>query len=93
MKATWNGKTIAESDDTVVVEENHYFPEAALKQEYLVASEHTSYCPWKGTAHYYSLDIDGRTNQNAVWYYPEPKKAASEISGRVAFWKGVAVTD
>src|SRR5215203_5884256 len=92
MKATWNGATIAESDDTVVVEGNHYFPEASLKREYVTFSNHRSSCPWKGQAHYYSLMVDGELNENAVWYYPEPSEAAREIKGRVAFWKGVKVS-
>jgi uncharacterized protein (DUF427 family) len=93
MKASWKGVVIAESDDTVVVEGNHYFPSQSLKPEYIVASDHTSYCPWKGTAHYYSLSVDGQLNENAVWYYPEPKDAASDIRDRVAFWRGVGVTE
>ena len=93
MKATWNGHIIAESDDTVVVEGNHYFPDTTLRREFLIPSQYTSYCPWKGTAHYYSLNVDGHTNENAVWYYPEPKEAASQIEGRVAFWNGVTVSD
>src|SRR6185369_14369366 len=92
MKATWNGATVAESDDTVVVEGNHYFPESSLKREYVTFSNHRSSCPWKGQAHYYSLMVDGEMNENAVWYYPEPSEAAREIKGRVAFWKGVKVS-
>jgi uncharacterized protein (DUF427 family) len=91
MKAVWNGHVIAQSDDTVVVEGNHYFPDSSLKKEYLENSSHESSCPWKGTAHYYSLKVDGRKNENAVWYYPEPSVAAKEIKGRVAFWKGVQI--
>jgi uncharacterized protein (DUF427 family) len=91
MKATWNGKVIADSDDTVVVEGNHYFPESALDRRYVASSATTSHCPWKGTAHYYTLTVDGTENPDACWYYPEPKPAASEIRGRVAFWKGVEV--
>ena len=91
MKATWNGATLAESDDTVVVEGNHYFPEASLKREYVTFSNHRSMCPWKGEAHYFSLMVEGDLNPNAVWYYPEPKEAAKEIKGRVAFWKGVKI--
>jgi uncharacterized protein (DUF427 family) len=91
MKAVWNGKVIAESSDIVTVEGNAYFPEAALKQEFVEPSKHTSVCPWKGPASYYSLNVDGATNKDAVWYYPEPKSAAAEIKGRVAFWKGVQV--
>ena len=93
MKAIWNGEVIAESDDTVVVEGNHYFPLTTLRQELVQPSAKTSYCPWKGTAHYYSLDVGGETNINAAWYYPKPKRAAKEIKDRVAFWRGVEVTD
>ncbi|GJM09667.1 MAG: hypothetical protein DHS20C11_19430 [Lysobacteraceae bacterium] len=93
MKATWNGVTIAESDDTVVVEGNHYFPESSLHTQYLVESDHTSFCPWKGTAHYHSLVVGGATNINCVWHYPAPKSAAIQIKGRVAFWRGVEITD
>lgn len=92
MRASWNGRTIAESDDVVTVEGNAYFPSASLDQSYLQPSQHTSACPWKGTAHYYSLDVDGKRNENAVWYYPEPKDAAANIRNRVAFWKGVTVS-
>jgi uncharacterized protein (DUF427 family) len=91
MKATWNGAVIAESDDIVKVEGNAYFPETALRKDVLLPSDHTSVCPWKGTANYYSLQVDGKTNPNAVWYYKTPKDAAAEIAGRVAFWKGVEV--
>ena len=92
MKAVWNGETIAESDDIVTVEGNAYFPATALREGVTRPSDHTSVCPWKGTAQYYSLEVGGKTNANAVWYYPEPKEAAKEIRGRVAFWKGVTVT-
>jgi len=91
MRATWNGAVIAESDDTVVVEGNVYFPESALDRRYVVASNHRSSCSWKGQAHYYSLLVDGDLNADAVWYYPEPLEAAAAIKGRVAFWKGVQV--
>ena len=91
MKAMWNGEVIAESDDIVTVEGNAYFPEAALKRELIAPSDHTSVCGWKGTANYYSLQVAGKTNANAVWYYADPKPAASQITGRVAFWKGVVV--
>ena len=91
MKATWNGTVIAESDDTVVVEGNHYFPESALKREYVVSSNHRTSCHWKGQAHYYSLLVDGDLNPDAVWFYPEPMEAATAIKGRVAFCKGVQV--
>lgn len=92
MKANWNGQTIAQSEDIVTVEGNAYFPAGSLRQDVIRPSAHTSVCPWKGTAHYYSLEVDGRTNENAVWYYPEPKEAAENIRGRVAFWKGVTIT-
>ena len=92
MKATWNGQVIAESEDIATVEGNAYFPAASLKREYLADSTTTSVCPWKGTANYYSLQVDGKTNADAVWYYKEPKPAAAEIKDRVAFWKGVRVT-
>jgi len=92
MKAVWNGVVIAESDDIVTVEGNAYFPRAALNEAVIAPSTHTSVCGWKGTAQYYSLVVDGKTNANAVWYYPTPKDAAAEIKDRVAFWKGVVVT-
>lgn len=92
MKASWNGEVVAESDDIVTVERNAYFPLAAVKPGLLQPSRHTSVCPWKGTASYYSLAVGGAVNENAVWFYPEPKAAAAEIKGRVAFWKGVTVT-
>ncbi len=91
MKAVWNGKVIAESEDTEIVEGNHYFPEDSIKKEYFKESSHQSACPWKGMASYYSLEVDGQTNQNAAWYYPEPKEKASQIKNYVAFWKGVKV--
>ncbi|TAE23404.1 MAG: DUF427 domain-containing protein [Cytophagales bacterium] len=91
MKAIWNGQTIAESDNTVVVENNHYFPADSLKREFLTDSTTHTTCPWKGVASYYSLTVDGKTNPDAAWYYPEPKAAASQINGHVAFWKGVQV--
>jgi uncharacterized protein (DUF427 family) len=93
MKAVWNGVTIAESDDTVVVEGNHYFPREALRDDVVRASDTHTVCPWKGLASYYSLELDGARSQDAVWYYPEPKDAAKQITGRVAFWKDVEVTE
>jgi uncharacterized protein (DUF427 family) len=90
-KASWGGKVIAESNATVVVEGNQYFPPEAVKKEVLKPSNHTSICPWKGTAHYYHVAVDGIQNDNAAWYYPEPKPAAAEIKDRIAFWKGVRV--
>jgi uncharacterized protein (DUF427 family) len=93
MKATWNNTVIAESDDTVLVEGNHYFPEHTLKREYVTFSNlHTS-CPWKGEASYYSLLVNGELNPDAAWYYPDPKPEAQMVKDRVAFWKGVKVTD
>ena len=89
--ATWNGQIIAQSDDTVVVEGNHYFPRASVDASVLSDSANTSVCPWKGTAAYHSLTVDGKTNPDAAWYYPEPKSAAAEIQDRIAFWKGVEV--
>ncbi|MFD9705046.1 DUF427 domain-containing protein [Lentzea sp. NPDC059081] len=90
--ARWNGKVIASSDDTVIVEGNHYFPLDAVDPDVLKASDHTSVCPWKGTANYFSLQVDDAENRDAAWYYAEPKEAAAEIKGRVAFWKGVEIT-
>ena len=90
-KAIWNDIVIAESDDTVVVEGNHYFPRSALREDVLRPSETTSVCPWKGTASYYSLEGGGASSADAVWYYPEPKDAAKEVTDRVAFWKDVRV--
>ena len=91
MQAVWNGTVIAESQDTVIVEGNHYFPRESVNAALLEPSTHTSVCPWKGTANYYSLTVNGERNANAVWYYAEPKEAAARIKGRVAFWKGVSV--
>jgi uncharacterized protein (DUF427 family) len=91
VKAVWNGATIAESDDTVVVEGNHYFPRAAVDATHLRPSTTTSRCPWKGTASYHTLEVDGALNADAAWYYPEPLAKAAEIRDRIAFWKGVKV--
>ena len=91
MKATWNGATLAESDETVVVEGNHYFPADSLNRALFTESATRSDCPWKGTASYYTVEVDGKRNEDAAWYYPEPKEAAAEIRDRVAFWKGVTV--
>jgi uncharacterized protein (DUF427 family) len=91
MKAIWKGAVIAESGDTVVVEGNHYFPADSVKAGRLKDSAHTSICAWKGTARYRHVVVDNDVNENAAWYYPEPKDAAREIAGRVAFWKGVEV--
>jgi len=91
MKAIWNDTVIAESDTTVVVEGNHYFPPEAIRSDYFSASATTSVCPWKGTAHYYTVTVGGQSNPDAAWYYPETKPKANEIQGHVAFWKGVQV--
>ncbi|WP_299708429.1 DUF427 domain-containing protein [uncultured Pontibacter sp.] len=91
MKAIWNGETIAESDDTVVVEGNHYFPADCLKGECFIPSNTTTHCPWKGAASYYTLHVDGKENKDAAWYYPDPKDSAKHIKDRVAFWRGVEV--
>ena len=93
MKAIWNGAVLAESDDTEVVEGNHYFPAESLKTEYFQPSETHSVCPWKGTASYYDVVVNGDVNGDAAWYYPEAKPDAKNIEGRVAFWKGVEVTE
>jgi uncharacterized protein (DUF427 family) len=91
MKATWQGATLAESDDTVVVEGNYYFPPDSIRREYFRESNEHSHCPWKGEASYYDLVVDGATNEAAAWYYPEPMEEASNIKDRIAFWKGVVV--
>jgi len=90
-KATWNGVTIAESDNCVVVEGNQYFPSDAVKKEYLKPSDTHTTCPWKGLASYYSIEVDGKANKDAAWYYPQPKEAAKQIKDRIAFWRGVRV--
>ncbi|WP_026753086.1 DUF427 domain-containing protein [Sediminibacter sp. Hel_I_10] len=93
MKAIWNGQTIAESDDTIVIENNHYFPQESIEKDYFKPSESKSMCPWKGQASYYTLEVDGSNNKDAAWYYPEPFDKAKEIKNRVAFWKGVQVVE
>lgn len=93
MKAIWNDKVIAESDETVVVEGNHYFPPSALNNQYFQESQHQTRCPWKGMASYYSIVVDGKENKDAAWYYPEPSDAAANIKQHVAFWKGVQVVE
>lgn len=92
MKAIWNNTVLAESDDTVVVEGNHYFPPASMRSEHFRKTDHHSVCPWKGTASYYDVIVGDAVNANAAWYYPAPKEAASEIKDRVAFWRGVEIT-
>lgn len=91
MKAVWNGAVLAESDDTVEIEGNQYFPRDSINPEFFVDSTNTSVCPWKGTASYFTVVVDGEENADAAWYYPDPKDAAKEIADRVAFWKGVTV--
>ena len=91
MKAIWKGTVLAESDSTEVVENNHYFPPEAVKREFFRQSETHTICPWKGTASYYTVEVNGAQNKDAAWYYPETKDAAKNIEGYVAFWKGVEV--
>ncbi len=92
MKARWNGAVIAESDDTVVVEGNHYFPMHALRREFVRESSHHTSCVWKGRASYFTLVVNGQVNTDAAWYYPAPRPGAEAVADRVAFWKGVEVT-
>ena len=91
MKAIWNGQTLAESDATIVIEGNHYFPFEAINKEFFRPSETHTVCGWKGTASYYDIKVDGDTNKDAAWFYPAPKDEAKEIANHVAFWKGVEV--
>ena len=93
MKATWNGTVLAESDETEVVEGNHYFPKASINEDFFEESSKHTTCPWKGEASYYTVVVDGEKNADAAWYYPEPKDAAQQIKDHVAFWKGVEVTE
>jgi uncharacterized protein (DUF427 family) len=93
MKAIWNKEVLAESDETVVVEGNHYFPLSSLNMKFLKKSDKTTICSWKGTASYYDVEVNAQSNKDAAWYYPEPKLAAKNISGYVAFWRGVEVVD
>ena len=92
MKAIWNNQVIAESNETVVVEGNHYFPKKSIKQEFFKESPTNTVCPWKGTASYFSLDVEGSENPDAAWFYPQPSELAKNIKDYVAFWKGVEVT-
>ena len=92
MKAVWSGVVLAESNDTIVVEGNHYFPPESVRHEYLRESDTHTTCPWKGLASYYNIVVDGKTNRDAAWYYPAPKDAARQITGYVAFWKAVSVS-
>lgn len=93
MRATWNGATLAQSEETVVVENNHYFPAESINEEYFTESETHTTCPWKGEASYKTIEVAGQSNPDAAWYYPAPKDAAAEIKDRYAFWKGVSVED
>ncbi len=93
MKAIWNGEVIAESNDTVVVEGNHYFPHDTIKKEYYQSSSTQSNCPWKGMASYYTITVNGSENPDAAWYYPETSELAIGIKNYVAFWKGVKIED
>lgn len=91
--AKWKGKEIAKSDDTVIIENNHYFHKDDVKMEYLESTETKTTCPWKGVASYYSVVVEGETNKDAAWYYPNTKDAAKEIENRIAFWKGVEIIE
>jgi len=93
MKATWNNTLIAESNDTKIVENNHYFPQDSIKEEYFTPSDSHTRCPWKGQASYFNIEVEGEVNQDATWYYPQTSHAAKPIENYVAFWKGVKVTD
>ena len=93
MKAIWNGQVVAQSDDTIVVEGNHYFPEDAISKEYFKNSATQSTCPWRGEASYYSLEVEGQSNVDAAWYYPKTSDLAKQIKGHVAFWRGVEVVE
>lgn len=92
MKATWNNVVIAQSNKTIEIEGNHYFPENAINPEYLRESKTKTYCPWKGEASYYNIEVNGRVNREAAWYYASPKKEAERIKGYIAFWRGVEVS-
>jgi uncharacterized protein (DUF427 family) len=91
VRAIWNGQVIAESEDTVVVEGNHYFPREAVDPDFLRESDLTSVCSWKGQASYHTLEVGGQVNPDAAWYYPDPKQPAAPIKGRIAFWRGVTI--
>jgi len=93
MRAIWNGQVIAESDETVIVEGNHYFPAGSVDPTYLAASDTRTTCPWKGEAHYRSLLVDGASNVDAAWYYPDPMAAAAQIKDHIAFWRGVTIEE
>ena len=91
MKAVWQGTVLAESDQTVVVEGNHYFPPESVKSDYLIESSTHTHCPWKGQASYYHIEVKGKRNEDSAWYYPDAKPKAENIEGYIAFWKGVEV--
>jgi uncharacterized protein (DUF427 family) len=93
VQAIWNNTVLAESDQTIMVEGNHYFPPGAIKQHYFKSSDTHTLCGWKGVASYYDVEVDGKTNRNAAWYYPTPNPAANEIAGYIAFWHGVEVRE
>ena len=93
MKAIWENKILAESDDTIVIENNHYFPPSSINQQYFTKSDTTSICPWKGTANYYTITVNGNQNIDAAWYYPSPKEDAKKITDYIAFWRGVDIID
>lgn len=93
MKAIWNDQVLAESNEIIVIENNHYFPPPSINLQYFTKSETTSICPWKGTANYYTITVNGENNIDAAWYYPSPKEAANEITGYIAFWNDVKVTE
>ena len=93
VKAIWNGVILAESEETIVVEGNHYFPPESVNRGYLRESETHTTCPWKGRASYYAIVVSGKVNKDAAWYYPEPKSATKHITGYVAFWKGVEIVE
>ncbi|QDH78102.1 DUF427 domain-containing protein [Echinicola soli] len=92
MRAIWNDQVIADSDTTIMIENNHYFPPASIKKPFFTPSETTSSCPWKGEASYFDICVNGETNKDAAWHYYQPKEAAIQIKGYVAFWKGVKIT-
>ena len=92
MKAIWNGEVLAESDKTIFVEGNHYFPPNSIHNSYFEKSSYSTSCPWKGSASYYSLNVKGKMNKDAAWYYPETKPAADQFQNYIAFWKGVEIT-
>ena len=92
MKAIWNGQVIAESGDTITIEGNHYFPADAIRKEFFKPSNTHTTCSWKGTASYYTVEVDGKKNADAAWFYPSPKDKAKNIEGYIAFWKGVQIS-